>query len=411
MPSLINILRLILFEISIASHLRPKLQSIYKTFRQVEIIRCSFSQALVIYFRVTTANVKFKHDLQGNGGIVEQMRVKQAAMKSAFCIHLIVILIFTGTIWAEDSILDPSFHKKDQYPATPESGKRPIAKLDYLQLKASRFLADTAHKIDSYFEDGKRSSKENKSMGTLKFSLGYSRYDRLEVKPRLNLRMRLPRLSRRANLLLEGSDNSDFNVDQNPISRRRTDADNDRGRWRLALGYLLKDRDRFKVSLSAGLSWGYLYSGFKLRTIQHIYNWQGRFGNRFRYYSDDGWENRASYHLERDLSEKYHFRSTAGLNLFEHEKGVPHYQRFSLFQALGPINSMTYETGIYFDTKPSHQVTDLQFLRDWLVIEVSPRVSFPEEHSRRVNPGIVFAFVATFGYNANSEGHKNIFRH
>ena len=345
------------------------------------------------------------------------MRVKRIAMKIVFYIYIMIILIFTGPIWAEDSVPKPPVFNEQRSPADTEPVDEPATKLDYLQVKASSLLADGAHWLDSHFEDGISLPEKNKSRGTLKFAFGYSRHDHLELKPRLSLRLRLPRLSRRANLLLDGSDNSDFNVDQNPISSRRSNDDNDKGQWRLALRYFLEDRDQFKVSLSGGLSWGYLYGGVKLRATHDINKWMGRFSNRLRYYTDDGWENRASYELERELSEKYYFRSTTGIDILEHEEGIPHYQRFSLFQVLGPISTMTYETGIYFDSEPSHEVTDIQFVakyrqrffRDWLVLEVSPRISFPAEYNRKVNPGIVFTFMATFGYDSNNEGHNKIF--
>ncbi len=339
-------------------------------------------------------------------------------MKKLLFMHIIVLLFLTGEIWAEDTMQEPVHRGEEQGSDTPGLSDEPDTTLDSMQTKASTLLVNTAQWIDSFFDDGRFLSEENKSRATVKLSFGYSRNDRLEVKPRLDVRMNLPGLSRRANLLLEGSDDSDFDVDDNPISSRATAEDAERGQWRLALRYFLEESEKYNVSFDAGISWGYLYGGAKLRAIQDFNSWLGRFSNRFRYYTDDGWENKATYDLERELSGKYFFRSTTGINLFEREEGILHSQKLSLFQVLSPLKAVVYESGIYFDTEPSYQMTDVQFIvkyrqrfvRDWLVLEVSPRISFPEEHNREPNPGIIFTFEATFGHDAANEAYKKIFR-
>ncbi len=348
----------------------------------------------------------------------EKVSEKRIDMKSFLFVYIIVLLSFVGEIWAENSMQKPIHWDEEQDADIPGLSEGREAKLDSIQIKASTFLLDTAHWIDSFFDDGRSLSEENKSRATVKLSFGYSKNNRLEVKPRIDVRMKLPRLSRRANLLLEGSDDSDFDVDSNPITRRPANEDAEQGQWRLALRYFLEESEKYNVSFDAGVSWGYLYGGAKLRAIQEFNPWLGRFTNRFRYYTDDGWENKTTYDLERALSKKFFFRSTTGINMFEREEGIPHYQRFSLFQVLSPLKAVAYEGGIYFDTKPSYQMTDVQFivkyrqrfLRDWLVLEISPRISFPEEYNRQPNPGIIFIFEASFGHDAENEGYKKIFR-
>lgn len=343
---------------------------------------------------------------------------KRIDMKSLVFVYIIISLLIVGEIWAEDSVQKSTNSGEEQIPTTPELGEGREAKLDFMQKKASTLLLDTAQWIDSFFDDGRFLSEENKSRGTVRLYFGYSKNDHLEVKQRLDLRIKLPKLSRKLNLLLEGSDDSDFDVDSNPITSRPTNEDAEHGQWRLALRYFFKESEKYNVSFDAGVSWGYLYGGAKLRAIQEYNAWLGRFTNRFRYYTDDGWENKTAYDLERDLSEKFFFRSTTGINMFEREEGIVHYQRFSLFQVLSPLKAVAYEGGIYFDTEPSHKMTDIQFivkyrqrfLRDWLVLEISPRISFPKDHNRVANPGIIFTFEAAFGYDADNEGYKKIFR-
>ena len=85
---------------------------------------------------------------------------------------------------------------------------------------------------------------------------------------------------------------------------------------------------------------------------------------------------------------------------------------------LTAIKAISYETAIYMETEPSYKMDDLQFIvkyrqrfyRDWLMLEISPRVSFPEDHDREINPGLFFKLEASFGNNAGEEGFKKIFK-
>ena len=85
---------------------------------------------------------------------------------------------------------------------------------------------------------------------------------------------------------------------------------------------------------------------------------------------------------------------------------------------LSAHQAISYESGVYFDTEPSYKMTDTlfvvryrqRFFRDWLVLEISPRINFPEDHHREANPGIIVQFEAALGYKADEEGYRKIFR-
>ena len=128
-------------------------------------------------------------------------------------------------------------------------------------------------------------------------------------------------------------------------------------------------------------------------------------------------ENRASYDLDKQLSNKWLFRATTCVNLLEGVQGIPHAQQFKLYNVLSAIQAVSYDFGLYFDTEPRHQLVDTQFVvryrqrffRDWLVLEVSPRLTFPEDQNREVNPGIVITLQAALGFQAAEEGDRKIF--
>jgi hypothetical protein len=170
------------------------------------------------------------------------------------------------------------------------------------------------------------------------------------------------------------------------------------------------------LSIDSGVSSQYIFTGLRYRLSQGLWDWRGRFTNRLRYYSDDGLENRASYELDKRLSNKWMFRATTWVNLLEEVQGVPHTQQFNFYNVLRAIQAVSYDFGLYFDTEPRYQLVDAQlvvryrqrFFRDCLILEISSRLTFPEDHDREANPGIVITLQATLGSQAAEEGHRKM---
>lgn len=290
--------------------------------------------------------------------------------------------------------------------------------LDSAQKLASQKLLEAADWIDSFFDDRRWIVEENTSRATAKLSTGYSKNDNFEMKPRLDVRLKLPRLSERVNLFLEAAEDEDFNIGSNPLDDRPANNEGEDNELTAGIRYFLKETKRFNIIFDGGLSWDYLFAGARYRSLQNFGQWQGRFTNRLRYYTDEGLENKTAYDLERRLHVNWLFRTTTGVVLSEEEEGIPHSQYFRLFHVLSSHQAISYESGVYFDTEPSYKVTDTEFLaryrqrffRDWLVLEITPKISFPEDHDRDANPGIIIQFEAALGYKADEEGYRKIFR-
>lgn len=291
--------------------------------------------------------------------------------------------------------------------------------LDEAQVEASEMLQDFADWIDTFFDDGRFSNEVNTSRATIKLSFGYSKDDDFEVKPRVDIRIKLPKLSNRAQLVIMADSDEDFDIEDNPINDRPRNEDsagsND---FTAAVRFFLRESDKYNLSFDTGASWNYLYGSLRFRTVHHFNSWLGRFTNRLRWYTDDGWENRAAYDLETQMSEELLFRTTSGVHWYEEEDGYPHSQYFRLFQKLSSYQAMSFELGFFMDTEPSYKMTDTQvllkyrqrFYRDWLVLEISPRVTFPEDNNREPNPGIILKLEATVGHKSGEEGYRKVFR-
>jgi len=286
--------------------------------------------------------------------------------------------------------------------------------IDEKQVELSRILIDAATWFDSFFGDERYLSEKNQSNGRLRLSAGLDRHDGLKIKPRIRLKVHLPQASERLNLLISAHDDTDFALDQDPVNL--DERDNDKG-LSGALQYFLLQTGKMNISTTSGVGLDYLYGGLRYRGRYDYGSWQGRFVSSLYWYTDDGWDFRNQYDIERQVSDDLVFRTTVDGRWEEEEDGLPHGITFSLFQVLDLDKALHYDIGNYFNTEPSYKMTDLvfslryrqRFYRDYLVFEVNPRVSFPEEYNRDINPGIIFRLEAQFGYSSYVEEFKRIF--
>jgi hypothetical protein len=327
---------------------------------------------------------------------------------------LIAAIVMLGTpVPAADLDPDPGT-QSDDIPLVKDECER---KVDDTHQKTSELLLSAADWLDSFFDDERYLAEENATRANLRLSFGYSRFDEFEFSPRVSLRLKLPRLSKRAFLIIGASDDDDFDTDGDPISNNPNNEDSERNDLNAALRYFLKVGKDYHLSTTFGLSWGYMYAGLRYRYEYDFGSWLGRATNNFRYYTDDGFENKFGLDMERHFSRRWFFRTTGNIDWFESENGLPHALHFRLFHVLNQHQALRYEVGNYFNTRPSYKMTDLQFkvryrqrfYRDWLILEIAPQISFPYEHNREPNPGIVLRLEADFGYLAEQDVFKAVF--
>lgn len=301
--------------------------------------------------------------------------------------------------------------KKD---AVPYLSPKRIDQIDTTQEYASEKLTSVATWFDSFFDDDRYEAEENETTARLKLSAGIDRYEDFEFKPRVRLRLHLPRGNNRLNILISANDDEDFDVDRRFGQKNSRDDD---ANLTAAVQYFLLQTEKMNISSSFGVSWGYVYAGLRFRQTYDYGSWQGRFTSRPRYYTDDGWEVKNQYDLERQVFDNLLFRTTLDADWEEKESGVPHGVTFSLFQVLREDRAIQYDMGNYFDTRSNYHMTDMvfsvryrqRFYRDWLVFEVAPQVSFPQEYGRNFNPGIILRLEAHFGYKSSEKQFNNIF--
>ena len=299
----------------------------------------------------------------------------------------------------------------------PVLGEKTEQKIDQAQQKGSQLITGAAQWLDSFFNDPRYVREENKSRAKISMKLGYSKFDDFEYRPAIRLRLNFPGLEKKAKLYLSANGSEDFDIDSNPILDTSKTRDEE---LTGGVRYYAKKSKRYNISTNFGFSTSYVYAGIRYRYLHPFFSsrWKGRLTNRLRYYSDDGWENRAAYDVERYLGDRYFFRTTFSGVLSEEVDGVPFSGIARLYQVLSIDRALLYDFGTYFETRPEFEVSDIQFklryrqrlYRDWLVLEVAPQVTFPEEQDYEIDPGIVIKLEMDFGYKQNEKAYESIFK-
>ena len=185
-----------------------------------------------------------------------------------------------------------------------------------------------------------------------------------------------------------------------------------------AFQYFACQTKNVNIATSVGGSTSYVYAGARFRSYQDYGSWQGRFITRFRYYTDNGFESRNQYDIERRVAKHFLFRTTVEGNWEEEINGIPHALTFSLFQVLSSDRAILYDFGNFMQTSPNYQLVDTvvrlryrqRFYRDWLVAEVAPQLAFPKDYDRKLTAGIIVKLEADFGYKDYKEQFNNIFK-
>lgn len=290
-------------------------------------------------------------------------------------------------------------------------------KVDEVHQKTSEILVSAADWLDSFFDDDRHMLEENTTRANLRLSFGYTRFDKFDFSPRVRLRLKLPKLSSKAFLIVGASNDDDFDVGDTPISENPRNDDDEKSDLSAALRYFLKVGKAYHLSTTVGVSWGYAYAGLRYRYEYDFGPWQGRVIDTLKYYTDDGFENKLNLDMERHFSRRWFLRTSANVDWYEEEDGLPHSLSFRLYHALNRHRALQYEVSSYFDTEPNHKMTDLQlrvryrqrFYRDWLVLELTPQIGFPSDHDRKPNPGVVLRLEADFGYMVEQDAFGAVF--
>ncbi len=287
-------------------------------------------------------------------------------------------------------------------------------KVDRTHEMLSDGILNTARWMDSFFYDERFAQEENRTRIKFRLSTFLEEAEEVEYKFRADIRLVLPGFEDRLALAFSGDDEEEgiglnaknsFDVD----SLERTNKED----TSISLRYIIKTIERRNISATLGfrLRSSRLVTAPEIRWRENFAykDWELRFVQRLRWFSDVGWEEKTSIDLDRLLYKIYLFRTTVDgtwSEKDEFEKGYIYNLNFSLFHPLTPNRAMIYELNNNFQTKPVDHLEKIvlrtrfrqRLWRDWIFLEIAPQLAFPDEEEFSATPGITLSMDAIVGH-------------
>jgi hypothetical protein len=283
--------------------------------------------------------------------------------------------------------------------------------VDRVHRKISSGVVGTARWLDSFFADPRVEDEVGESRVRVRFSLATEEDEPLEYDVRANIRLDLPVLENRLQLLFAGDpeDENDFQAITGGEGVPAALADTGENSS-VSLRYFLKRTIDQNASLRSGLRFR---SGIPVLFLEPRYrqsvpfdDWFFRFTQRVLGLTDGTVRARTTFDLERELRAKLFLRLTADGTWDKDEHGYFYTLGPSIFQPLSPRRVLVYSWANSFVTHPSHRLEAVvlsvryrqRLWRDWLYYEVVPQLAFPREENFDITPGITLRLEMLFGH-------------
>lgn len=293
-----------------------------------------------------------------------------------------------------------------------ETPDRPM--VDTAHYHISNSLLSSAEWLDAFFDDERYESEANKSRFKLSFEGSVINGEGVNFDADTHLKIVLPELEDRLSFEISGDTDDEIRDvgPQNQSLKETVDGDDDRkpGGLTASFRYLLKATDRLNIHLKSGARIRSLepvvYIGPRYRQTVDRDPWLLRLTQRFRWFSNTGWESRSRFDLDRAVSAEYFFRATTQVEWYEEENGLFYDLDFSLSHPIDGRSAIEFEWNNRFKTRPHNQLSATvlrlryrrRVWRDWLSFEVTPQIAYPRDREYNFTPGVIFKFTIVFGF-------------
>ena len=264
-------------------------------------------------------------------------------------------------------------------------------------------VINTAEYIDNFFADPRLDKESNGSR--LKLSLGteYKDGEGFSFITRANVRLSLPRTSKRLKIFFEDIVESDDPASANQALRDMRDSNPDTG-----LRYSIRQKRRYSIDLDGGYRTSSDQFFGRIRGKRDFFATEQlkfRLTQSASYYTEDEWISKTEFDASYQLPHDYLFRSESELECAEDIEGVRPAQMFILFKPLSKHRAVRYEIGGDWPESPgpteTKYFTSFTFRSlihsDWIYVELEPGVEFAQVNDYEPKGFVMLKFDIVFG--------------
>lgn len=265
-------------------------------------------------------------------------------------------------------------------------------------------------RIDRLFGDDRLDEDTRDSMLRLRLGLRYSHHDSLSLESGVRLRLVMPQLEQRLQLIVDDFFESDDPGSTSSLRDSVKDSETD-----AALRFIFGESARHRLSFDAGLrgtSPVQLLARVRGRVVLPVGEWELRLSESIALLSTDGLESVSEMRWSRQLGDDWFFRSTSQL-IWEEEKrsGVMPFQSLAVIRALSDRRAFRIEvSGLWPETPHTREAlyrTEFTYRqrlhRWWLFIEPGFGLQFPQLRDYDPDPFVFLRFETIFGHRPPDE--------
>ncbi|HAK61171.1 MAG TPA: hypothetical protein DCO77_12465 [Nitrospiraceae bacterium] len=281
----------------------------------------------------------------------------------------------------------------------------------------SRRVLSSARWLDSFFDDERFAAEDNRTRIKVRIDTFLEDEAPAEVKTRTSLQLSLPRLKNRGRLIISGDPDEGTDEPDTPGETITDRVTGDEARNVTAsFLYDLRSTAKRNVRLRAGVRYRdgspVVFLAPRYRQLFDLGQWDLRFTEEVRWYTDIGWQSGTRFDLERQFRKNLFFRTSADGFWTEEENGYFYSLSFYLRQPLSRRQAVEYEWNNYFQTRPENVLEEVvlrvryrqRIWRDWLFYELAPQFKFTRERDFAMIPGILFRIEMIFGWLKEEKG-------
>jgi hypothetical protein len=287
--------------------------------------------------------------------------------------------------------------------------------IDWLQRKVSRSVCGSAMWFDGLFGESGLYEEMDATYGRMFLGLWWDERDGFDPKFRFRIRMVLPQLENRVNIVVGRESVDDFVTDQHDASEGLAGsfADAEQEDWMLGIGFVPTRGRRSRFSIDAGVRMTipldpYLRLHYRLHLFTDPEKIQVRLRQTVHWRSTEGYGFTSRADIDRSLGQRFLVRATLSGTVSEVKLGVDWYSAATLYQYLGTGSALAYLVEVYGETGREVPVENYgvlvtyrrSFLRPWVFIELSSGLYWPRRllsEERKINPGLGIGFEMLYG--------------
>lgn len=323
------------------------------------------------------------------------------------CTHTrIALCLLAGVLSVDASECVPTGPDNAMEAAEPtSSGLRRLGEAEHWDarhLYYSTRLASAIERLDRFFGDDRLVEDNRQSSLLLGVGLRYEGDEGASLVSDIRLRMVMPRLEERLQIVLDDIVEVDDPQNEQSIidAVRETRPD-------AALRYIFPESEKIRLSVDAGVRTGSPYQVFgrgRWRLTLPVSCWETRLSETVYWLTDDGWRLTTDVRLTRPVG-KWYFRSSSSMTWEEIRSGVTLKQTLAMSYELSKRRAYRlYTSAAWPETPHTSEATYTvgavyrqRIHRDWLFMELTSAVEFPQADDFEPNPIAGITMEILFG--------------